>query len=98
MGGDFVSTLSKYFDDIPKSYYNIGKNSAWSFADGFKGAIDSALYSINAAFTKGFSGKNVTNSYTDNSSLTVIAGSQSEHSIIEAYNQNKTYNKHVRGW
>ena len=98
MGGDFVSTLSKYFDDIPESYYNIGKNSAWSFADGFKGAIDSALYSINAALAKGFSGKNVSNSYTDNSSLTVIAGSQSEHGIIDAYNQNKVYNKHVRGW
>ena len=95
------------FTDVPEEFFNIGEESMKQFGEGFMSKVGELLKAfkehisadMGAMFVDGalaYAGSS--NSYTDNSSLTVIAGSQSEHSIIEAYNQNKTYNKHVRGW
>ena len=95
------------FTDVPEEFFNIGEESMKQFGEGFMSKVGELLKAfkehisadMGAMFVDGalaYAGSS--NSYTDNSSLTVIAGSQSEHSIIEAYNQNKVYNKHVRGW
>lgn len=95
LSNDFITELSKYFDDIPEEYYNIGAETAKSFADGFSDSIRAA----GPVIDKGLWSFGRTINNFDYRSTVINAGNNaSAHDIIEANYQNEIYQNHTKGW
>ena len=101
-----VDEVTDTFNKTPEEFFEIGKDSVEQFGKGFMENLASVWETIQSSLTimiqqsfsemPAYASSGV--SYSDNSTLIIQAGDTSERGIIDAYNANKTYEQHVRGW
>ncbi len=104
--GEIQKQITEEFSKTPEEFFRLGSDSVEQFGSGFIEGLSRIMNNMrrglnglleglvpNVAYAGGNS-----NVYTDNSRITIIAGSKSEREIIEELENRKLYENQVRGW
>ena len=98
--------ITDEFSKTPEEFFQLGHDSIEQFGNGFIEGLSDLMGNMRRGLNVllenlvpgvEYGGGN-SNVYTDNSSITIIAGSKSEREIIEELETRKQYEKQVRGW